>query len=75
MPMMGLDADDAEYERHPVVDGETVLDIPAVDLSNAEPPATKKSKPEATGKPGDRKGNDAATEILRKMMERGRVSK
>jgi predicted component of type VI protein secretion system len=63
------EASDDEYERHPVVDGETVLDLPT---SNVAGGAAGK-KPRAEG--GDKQSNDAAAEILRKMMERRPVSK
>jgi len=69
------DADDDEYERHPVADGDTVLDCPTTDLvpppSTSGPAPDKKSKIEAAGK----KSNDTAAEILRKMMELRPVSK
>jgi predicted component of type VI protein secretion system len=72
------DANDDEYERHPIVDGDTVLDMPATGTAGSEaasasgpPPAARKMKVD----PGSKRTSDAASEILRKMMERGRVSR
>src|SRR5437764_895029 len=49
------DASDDEYERHPVIDGDTVQDLPT---NLTGPVAGKKPKPEA----GDKRSNDAAAE-------------
>lgn len=64
------DADDSEYERHPIVEGETVQDIPAADFTPPEL-AGKKAKPDPTGK----KTGSTAAEILQNMMERRPISK
>lgn len=77
MPMLAGDEYDSEYERHPVVDGETALDIPAVEhpepSATPTPPSSGKHKP--MSKPADKGGTDGASEILRRMMERGRAAK
>jgi pSer/pThr/pTyr-binding forkhead associated (FHA) protein len=65
------EASDDEYERHPVVEGDTVLDLPTP--STGAGAAGKKPRPDAGDK--TKKSNDAAAEILRKMMERRSVSK
>jgi predicted component of type VI protein secretion system len=64
--------DDAEYERHPVADadGETVLDIPVVERGAHD----EAGDPAKKSRAGDKRGSNAASEILRKMMERGRVA-
>src|SRR5205823_4857310 len=59
------EASDDLYERHPVVEGDTVQDLPT------SSPAGKKPRSEA----GDKPSNAAAAEILRKMMERRPVPK
>lgn len=63
------EATDDEYERHPVVDGDTVQDLPTANIPAVA--AGKKPRPDA----GNTSSNDAAAEILRKMMERRPVSK
>lgn len=76
------DANDDEYERHPIVDGDTVLDMPATGTAGAaseSAPASASGTSSAAKKtkavPGTKRTSDAASEILRKMMERGRVSR
>lgn len=75
---VGDEPGDDEYERHPVVEGDTVLDLPATASASASPPgagaelpAGKKTKTD----PGGKRSSSTAAEILRKMMERRPISK
>ena len=73
---MTSDEADDQYERLPVVEGDTVQDLPAGAAASSGqgesgPVPGKRTKPES----GEKKTSPAASEILRKMMERGRVSK